>query len=152
MSAVTLTNLNSSKIMKLHRILILATIVAASSSPLSRAGDLPKGARADIKAVVKEKDGPEVPPELRTPRIDARMEKMRLLIVHGIKDGQLTAGEATSLEHELARIEREEAVYKHNGRAGKRERNDLRRDINDLHERIWKKTHNGAKPTEPLDK
>ena len=152
MSAVTLTNLNSSNIMKLHRILILATVVAAAASPLSRAGDLPKGAKADIKAAVKEKDGPEVPPELRTPRIDARMEKMRLLIVHGIKDGQLTAGEATSLEHEIARIEREEKTYKHNGKAGRHERHDLKHDLNDLHERIWQKTHNGNKPAEPLVK
>ena len=137
--------------MKLHHLLTLTATVAVASS-MARANELPKGAKADIKAAVKEQNGPDVPPVLRTPRIDARTEKMRLLIVQGIKDGQLTAGEATSLEHELARIEREEKIYKRNGKAGRRERRDLNHDINELHERIWAKTHNGAKPAEPLAK
>ncbi|MCE9610932.1 MAG: hypothetical protein K8R23_12120 [Chthoniobacter sp.] len=137
--------------MKLHQ-LITVTATFALVTSLARGNELPKGARADIKAAVKEQNGPGVPPELRTPRVDARTEKMRLLIVQGIKEGTLTVGEATSLECELARIEREEKTYKQNGRAGHRERRDLKRDINELHERIWKKTHNGVQPAQPLEK
>ena len=139
--------------MKSIHLLSLTAILALAAASV-QAGELKaKGAKADIKEAVQEKDGPEVPPELRTPRIDARTEKMRLLIVQGIKAGQLTAGEASSLEHELSRIEREEETYKRSGKkVGPRERKDLNRDINQLHERIWAKTHNGAKPTEPLAK
>ena len=140
--------------MKSIHILSLTAVLALAAAAFAQAGELKtKGAKADIKEVVQEKDGPDVPPELRTPRIDARTEKMRLLIVQGIKDGQLTAGEASSLEHELSRLEREEETYKRSGKkVGPRERKDLNRDINQLHERIWAKTHNGAKPTEPLAK
>ena len=140
--------------MKSIQLLSLTTVLAFAAAASVQAGELKtKGAKADIKEVVKEKDGPDVPAELRTPRIDARMEKMRLLIVQGIKDGQLTAGEASSLEHELSRLEREEETYKRSSKkVGPRERKDLKRDINDLHERIWAKTHNGAKPAEPLAK
>ena len=137
--------------MKPIHLLSLTTVLALAAAV--QAGELPKGARADIKEAVAAKDGPDVPAELRTPRIDARIEKMRLLIVQGIKVGQLTAGEATSLEHELSRLEREEETYKRSSKkVGPRERKDLRRDINALHERIWAKTHNGAKPSEPLEK
>ncbi len=111
-----------------------------------------KAVRTEVKQAVEEKDGVEVPPEVRTPRADARMEKLRLLIVQGIKEKQLTSGEATSASHQLARIEREEETYKHNKRVGARERNDLRKDMNKLHEYLWEKTHNGNKPTEALDK
>ena len=140
--------------MKSIHLLSLTTALALAAAASAQVGELQtKGAKADIREVVQEKDGPEVPPELRTPRIDARMEKMRLLIVQGIKAGQLTAGEASSLEHELSRIEREEEIYKRSSRkVGPRERKDLNRDINQLHERIWAKTHNGAKPSEPLAK
>jgi hypothetical protein len=140
--------------MKSIHLLSLTTVFAVAAAASALAGELQtKGAKADIKEVVQEKDGPEVPAELRTPRIDARTEKMRLLIVQGLKAGQLTAGEATSLEHELSRIEREEETYKRSSKkVGPRERKDLNRDINQLHERIWAKTHNGAKPSEPLVK
>ena len=140
--------------MKARHLLTLTAALVLTAPAFVQAGELKgTGAKADIKEVVKEKDGPDVPPELRTPRIDARSEKMRLLIVQGIKAGQLTAGEASSLEHELSRLEREEQTDKRSGdKVGKRERNDLKHDINDLHERIWAKTHNGAKPSEPLVK
>lgn len=111
-----------------------------------------KAVRTEVKQAVEEKDGIEVPPELRTRRADARMEKLRLLIAQGIKEKQLTNGEATAAAHQLGRIEREEETYKHNKRVGPRERNDLRKDINKLHEYLWEKTHNGNKPTEVLDK
>jgi hypothetical protein len=141
--------------MKHIRILTLTASLALLAPAFTRAGELanPRADKADIKATVKEKDGADVPPELRTPRVDARTEKMRLLIVEGIKSGKLTAGEATSLEHELSRIEREEETYKRSGnKVGRRERKDLNHDINLLHERIWEKTHNGQKPAEPLVK
>lgn len=109
-----------------------------------------KAERTDVREVVTEKDGADVPPEVRTPRADARMEKLRLLIVEGVRTKQLTPGETTSVTHELGRIEREEETFKHNGRVGSKERHELNRDINKLHERLWEKTHNGAKPTEPL--
>ena len=136
--------------MKIQPIACLAVILAATA--FSHAEELPKGAKKEIKAAVKEQDGADVPPDLRTPRIDARTEKMRLLIVQGIKDGQLTPGEASALERELARIEHDEKKAKKDGKASPRERFALNRDINDLHERIWKKTHNGTKPPEPLVK
>jgi hypothetical protein len=136
--------------MKLQSIACLAIILATTA--FSHADELPKGAKKEIQAAVKAQNGAEVPPELRTKRVDARTEKMRLLIVQGIKDGQLSAVEASSLEHELTRIEREEKNAKKNGKVTQRERIALNRDINELHERIWKKTHNGTKPPEPLVK
>ena len=109
-----------------------------------------KETRAAVKEAVAERNSADVPPEMRTPRTNAKIEKLRLLIVQGIKAGQLTAGEQTSTMNELKRIEREEETYKHNKRVGPRERRDLNRDINKLHERLWEKTHNGAKPASPL--
>ena len=105
--------------------------------------------RPALKAALAVKDA-DVPPELRTPSADKRIEKLRLLIVQGIKEKQLTAGEQTSLTNELKRIEREEETYKNNKRVGPRERNDLKRDINKLHERLFEKLNNGTKPAEPL--
>jgi len=116
------------------------------------AGGGKKANKEAVKEAVAEQDGADVPPEMRTPRADKRMEKMRQLIVQGIKDKQLTAGEQTSAIHELQRIEREEETYKHNNHVGPRERADLNRDINKLHEHLFEKTHNGTKPTEPLAK
>ncbi|MEY4489933.1 MAG: hypothetical protein RIQ79_2441, partial [Verrucomicrobiota bacterium] len=130
--------------MKIYSPLYLAAILAMTA--FAQADELPKGAKKEIKAAVKEQNGPDVPPELRTPRVDARTEKMRLLIVQGIADGQLSPGEASALEHELARIERDEKSAKKDGKASRRDRVELKRSINELHERIWKKTHNGTKP------
>jgi hypothetical protein len=146
--------------MKTLRLLTLSASLVLATSALAENGqninadlDSKKDTKAAVREAVKEQNGPSVPPELRTPRIDARMEKMRLLIVQGIKAGQLTPGEASSLEHELSRIEREEEIYKRSSKkVGPRERKDLNRDINKLHERIWEKTHNGAKPAESLVK
>lgn len=137
--------------MKPYRVILIA-VIAAGVPVVARAQELPQGAKKGIKAAAAAQKNPDVPPELSTPRINALTEKMRLLIVQGLKDGKLTSGEARSLELELRRIERNEKDYKRDGEATKRERKDLRRDINDLHERIWKGTHNGASPTEPLDK
>ena len=155
-AAVKPVKLNSTTqlTMKANHLLALTAALALVTPAFVQAGELKgTGAKADIKEAVQAKDSPDVPAELRTPRIDARMEKMRLLIVQGIKAGQLTAGEASSLEHELSRLEREEETYKRSSKkVGPRERKDLNRDINLLHERIWAKTHNGAKPAEPLAK
>jgi hypothetical protein len=136
--------------MKIHALACLALALAMTS--LSPAEELSKEAKKEIKTAVKEQNGPDVPPELRTPFVDARTEQMRLLILKGVKDGQLTAGEASALGSELGRIERDEKKAKKDGKASPRERFELNRRINDLHERIWKKTHNGTKPAEPLEK
>ena len=124
---------------------LLAT--AAFAGPIK----INKADRKAVQETVEAKDGEGVPPELSTPRIDTRIEKLRLLIVQGIKDKQLSAGEQTSAINELHRIEREEQTYKHNKRVGPRERNDLKRDLNKLHEHLYEKTHNGTKPTAPLE-
>jgi hypothetical protein len=136
--------------MKLRPIACLTIILALTA--FSQAEELPKGAKKEIHAAVKEQNGADAPPALRTPRVDARTEKMRLLIVQGIKDGQLSGGEASTLERELSRIERDEKSAKKDGKADRGERIRLNRDINELHERIWAKTHNGTKPAEPLEK
>ena len=138
--------------LRLH-LSILAVFALLATDALAGGGKKAnKENRAAVKETVAEQDGPEVPPEMRTVRADARMEKMRQLIVQGIKDKQLTTGEQTSAIHELQRIEREEETYKHNKNVGPRERHDLNRDINKLHEHLFEKTHNGTKPTEPLAK
>ncbi len=137
------------------------TILPLLCSQLSAADDKANGdpttkkekkeARKAVKEAVAEKND-DLPPEMRTPRADARMERLRQLIVQGIREKQLTAGEVTSATNELKRIEREQETYQHNKRVGPRERNDLKRDLNKLHESLWEKTHNGNKPTEPLEK
>jgi len=136
--------------MKILAVSCLALALAMTS--LSPAEELSNEAKKEIKTAVKEQNSADVPPELRTPWVDARMERLRQLILQGIKDGQLSSGEASALGSELGRIERDERKAKKDGKASPRERFELNRRINDLHERIWKKTHNGTKPAEPLAK
>jgi hypothetical protein len=136
--------------MKLQTVSCLALVLAIT--PFSHAEELSKDAKKEIKTAVKEQNGADVSPEVRTPGVDARTEQMRQLILQGIKDGQISAGEASALQSELGRIERDEKKAKKDGKATPGERVALNRRITDLHERIWKKTHNGTKPAEPLAK
>ena len=128
---------------------LLAMLALLTGGAFAAPIKIDKEDRAALKAAMAAKDA-DVPPELRTPSADVRIEKLRLLIIQGVKEKQLTPGEQTSLTNELKRIEREEEAYKHNKRVGPRERNDLKRDINKLHERLYEKLNNGAKPAEPL--
>ncbi len=136
--------------MKIQAVSCLA--LALAMTPFSHSEELSKEAKKEIKSAVKEQNGADVSPEVRTPGVDARTEQMRQLILQGIKDGQITAGEASALQSELGRIERDEKKAKKDGKASPRERVELNRRISELHERIWKKTHNGTKPVEPLAK
>lgn len=126
------------------RSLILFTALCAAG-PFASAE--PTTSKTDKEAAVSNKD---VPSALRTPIIDRRLERLRQLIVKGIGDGQITPGEASSLHNDLKRIERREDAIKGDEKVTRRERHALHREINELHEQIWKKTHNGAKPDKPL--
>jgi hypothetical protein len=110
-------------------------------------------AQAAVKAAEAAKDNADVPPDLRAPRVDAKMELLRTMILEGIKSGSLTKGEATETRHSLERIERLEDTYKRSGaKISTSERHQLNQQENALHELLWKKTHNGLKPSEPLGK
>ena len=110
-------------------------------------------AKNAVKAAEAAKDNADVPPDLRAPRVDANMELLRRMILEGIEKGTLTKGESTETRHNLERIERLEATYKLSGaKLSAGERRQLHQQENELHELLWKKTHNGLKPSEPLNK
>lgn len=141
------------------KLLPILTLTALLASPLSAfAGKdkkdvgavTKKEAKAAVREARAESDSSDLPKELRSRRLDGRMEKMRQLIIQGIRAKQLTAEEAGVLERELSRIERQEYLYKRGGKLTGAERKDLNYDANRLHARIWAKTHNAEKPAGDL--
>ncbi len=143
------------------KLLPILTLTALLASPLAtfaatdKNGDgvvTKKEAKVAARAALAPSVDLNIPKELRAPRMDRRIEKMRLLIVQGIEAGQITAVEAGALERELSRVARQLYLYTRGSNLSPAERSDVSRDINRLHENIWKKTHNGEKPAEPLDK
>ncbi|MEI6712309.1 MAG: hypothetical protein WCO60_01055 [Verrucomicrobiota bacterium] len=108
-------------------------------------------ARNAVKSAEAAKDNANVPPNLRAPRVDAKMELLRTMILEGIKSGALSVGESAETSHELERIERLEDTYKRSGaKISTQERHQLNRQEDALHQLLWNKTHNSQSAPAPL--
>jgi len=88
-----------------------------------------------------------VSPDLRGPRVDAKMELPRTWILEGTKPGSLTKGEATKTCHNLERLERLEDTYKRSRvivsafeRHQLNQLNQLNQQANSFLASLWKKT------------
>jgi len=124
------------------KIITCLTIVLAAVSfmPATASAGVNKEAKKEAKA--KEK---EIEPDKKMPKADYRIEKMRLLIEKGTKNGKLTKAESDSLTRELEGVERREEQYRRSmDKVTEGERKKLNRDITDLHQRLEKKVENGA--------
>ena len=88
---------------------------------------------------------PVVPAKPST--INQRKENQQDRIAHGVKDGQLTAGETSKLEHQEAAINKEEAGMRaqDNGHLTAQDRKTLTRQQNQESRRIHRDTHNSHK-------
>lgn len=143
-------------IMKLLPILTLTALLASPLCAFAGKDKKDDGVitKREAKKAAREagatSDNPKIPKELRAPRQDGKIEKMRRLIIEGIEAGQITTEEAGVLERELSRVERQAFLYARGGKLTGAERKDVHDDLNRLNARIWAKTHNGQKPTEAL--
>lgn len=77
-----------------------------------------------------------------TPRVNAREHRQHERIAQGVKSGELTKGEATSLRDEQKSIRTEKRAYKADGVVTKAERKDLRQDQNQASRHIAADKHN----------
>jgi len=132
--------------------ILLITIAALVLLPVQ----LTAGPNKEVKEAAAEKNR-DVDHDQKLPQIDSRIEKMRLLIEKGTKNGALTKAESGSLTRELKVIEQREERYRRSmDKVSGGERRKLSCDINDLHRRIQTKVENAAtapeKPREPAKK
>lgn len=93
-------------------------------------------------------------PGIRDPGVNQRQENQRDRIQQGIRSGQLTKDEVTSLKAEEKSIRQEEKAYKSDGVLTKDERKDLHQDLNQASKDIYAEKHDGdtqpgVKPAEP---
>lgn len=104
--------------------------------------------RAKIRREVVAKNK-GVEPDQRAVGADARLAAMRRMIEAGTASGRLTKTESGSLTRELEGIERREEQYRRSmDKVTRGEREKLHRDISDLHQRLYNKTHNAAEAPE----
>ena len=84
-----------------------------------------------------EKDHP------RRDEVNDRLENQHRRIEEGVKDGQLTPGEAHHLRREDRKIRREERRYarRHHGHISKREQKRLNREENKASRDIYRERH-----------
>jgi hypothetical protein len=73
--------------------------------------------------------------------VDDRLSNQAGRISEGIRDGSLTAGEATRLQRQQARISREERRFRADGHLNPWERGKLHRDLNRASHNIWRERH-----------
>ncbi len=80
--------------------------------------------------------------------VNQRLENQRDRIQAGVKDDQLTKGEATHLRADDAAIHAEEKVYRqaNDGKLTNRERKQLNRQLNRTSRQIHRDRHNNRKP------
>jgi hypothetical protein len=79
--------------------------------------------------------------------VDKRAENQQDRIAQGIKSGQLTAGEASNLEHKEARINREVRNDRaaNGGKLTPQERAQVNRQQNHVSKQIYNQKHNGRR-------
>lgn len=75
--------------------------------------------------------------------INDRQERQQERINHGIANGELTGREAARMQRQQNKIDRKEQAYRSDGVLTKRERIDLRTDLNQTSRRIYKQKHDG---------
>lgn len=125
--------------MKIITCLTIA-IAAVTFMPVTATAGIKKKAKKE--AAEKSKD---VEADQKMPKADVRIEKMRLLIAKGTKNGKLTKTESGSLTRELEGIEKREEQYRRSmDKVTGGERRKLNHEITDLHERLVKKVENAA--------
>lgn len=88
------------------------------------------------------------PPEREPATINQRLENQHDRIQAGVKDDQLTKGEATHLRAEDAAIHAQEKVYRkaNDGKLTRGERRQLNRELNRESRQIHRDRHNNRKP------
>lgn len=79
--------------------------------------------------------------QTQSPGIDQREQRQQQRIQQGIQSGQLTPKETARLENEQARIRREEAAMKADGKLDPAERRKLQRDLDRSSRHIAKEKH-----------
>jgi hypothetical protein len=82
------------------------------------------------------------------PTVNQRLENQRDSIQAGVKDDQLTKGEATHLKADDAAIHAQEKVYRraNDGKLTKGEKKQLNRELNRNSRQIYRARHNNRKP------
>src|SRR5690242_6748368 len=80
--------------------------------------------------------------------VNQRLENQHDRIQAGVKDDQVTKGEATHLRAEDAAIHAEEKVYRqaNDGKLTKGERRQLNRQLNRTSAQIYRDRHNARRP------
>ncbi len=105
---------------------------------------------AQTPAVVGPLPPTPVPP---TPSVEQRLADQERRIGAGLKDGSLTAGEASRLQREESNLNREWARDKADGVVTPRERARMERDLNRASRDIYNERHDGqtANPNNPIN-
>jgi hypothetical protein len=87
-------------------------------------------------------------PDQKPPTINQRLENQRDREQAGVKDDQLTKGEATHLRADDAAIRVQEKVYRNanDGKLTKGERKQLNKELNRSSNQIYRDRHNNRKP------
>ncbi len=88
------------------------------------------------------------PPDQPPATINQRLENQHDRIRAGIRDDQLTKGEATRLRADDAAIHARERVYRqaHDGTLTRGERRQLTRELNRTSRQIYRDRHNNRRP------
>ncbi|HZR23254.1 MAG TPA: hypothetical protein VFA59_06685 [Vicinamibacterales bacterium] len=84
----------------------------------------------------------------QTPTINQRLENQRDREQAGVKDDQLTKGEATHLRADDAAIRAQEKVYRraNDGKLTKGEKKQLNKELNRNSRKIYRDRHNNRTP------
>lgn len=91
---------------------------------------------------------PSTTPDEKPATVNQRLENQHDRIQAGIKDDQLTKGEATHLRADDAAIHAQERVYRNanDGKLTQGERRQLNRELNRSSRQIYRDRHNNRKP------
>lgn len=77
-----------------------------------------------------------------TPTINKAQKKQQIRIHQGIKNGELTRGEARKLEYQQKAIQRDKQIAKADGVVTPFERKHIRNEQNRASKNIYRKKHN----------
>lgn len=81
----------------------------------------------------------------RERNINQRQHNQQFRIREGIRQGDLTRGEARQLQHQAQDIRREERAFRSDGRFTAAERHETQRDLDRLSQNIRHERHDGAR-------
>jgi hypothetical protein len=118
----------------------IAAATALSQSP-SPSPALDHATQKLISSGTASKSQAELPPSMRTPVINRRMERMRLAIIHAAESGKITPGETHSLSGKWEHIRRDLATAEHNHILTPRERTRIHQEITKLADEVYNATH-----------